>query len=78
MLIESAAENFPGIGHYSWGLHVGFGPEAFWVPDTTSQTALPRLPQKGILETGNDSYRFKASSEAATKTTKEATILTNA
>ncbi len=31
-----------------------------------------------ILETGNDSYRFKASSEAAKKTTKEAIILTKA
>jgi hypothetical protein len=29
-----------------------------------------------ILETGNDSYRFKASSEAATKTKKEAATLT--
>lgn len=29
-----------------------------------------------ILETGNDSYRFKASSEAAKKTTKEHTTLT--
>ena len=29
-----------------------------------------------ILETGNDSYRFKASSEATMKTTKEATTLT--
>lgn len=31
-----------------------------------------------ILETGNDSYRFKASSEAAKKTTKEAVTLTKA
>ena len=31
-----------------------------------------------ILETDNDSYRFKASSEAAKKTTKEATTLTKA
>ena len=31
-----------------------------------------------ILETGNDSYRFKASSEAAKKTTKEAATLTKA
>ncbi len=29
-----------------------------------------------ILETGNDSYRFKASAEAATKTRKEAKTLT--
>ena len=33
---------------------------------------------RSILETGNDSYRFKASSEAAKKTTKEATTLTKA
>ena len=31
-----------------------------------------------ILETGNDSYRFKASSEAAKKTTKEKATLTKA
>jgi len=31
-----------------------------------------------ILETGNDSYRFKVSSETAKKTTKEATTLTKA
>jgi len=31
-----------------------------------------------ILETGNNSYRFKASSESAAKTTKEANILTKA
>jgi len=29
-----------------------------------------------ILETGNDSYRFKASSAAVTKTTKEKPTLT--
>ena len=32
------------------------------------------LIAENILETGNDSYRFKASSEAAAKITKEATI----
>jgi hypothetical protein len=31
-----------------------------------------------ILETGNDSYRFKASSEAAMKTTKENAASTKA
>ncbi|AVX06021.1 protein TraG (plasmid) [Maritalea myrionectae] len=39
--IELAAEKFEGIGHYSWGVHVGGGTEAFWGPDTTSQTADP-------------------------------------
>tara|TARA_Y100000385_G_scaffold69550_1_gene69731 strand:+ start:82 stop:213 length:132 start_codon:yes stop_codon:yes gene_type:complete len=36
------------------------------------------LIAENILETGNDSYRFKASSEAAAKITKEATTLTKA
>ena len=36
------------------------------------------LTSDNILETGNDSYRFKASSEAAKKTTKENATLTKA
>lgn len=40
-LILEAARHFPGIGHYSWGVHIGFGTPAFWGPDTTSKTANP-------------------------------------
>ena len=41
--IESAARYFTGIGHYSWGLHAGFGSLAFWGSDTTAKSALPRF-----------------------------------
>lgn len=40
-LIERAAPFFSGIGHYSWGVHMGGGSQAFWGPDTTSATADP-------------------------------------
>ena len=38
---EIAAPFFPGMGHYSWGIHVGGGKPAFWGPDRTSATANP-------------------------------------
>lgn len=41
VLIFEAAKYFPGIGHYSWGVHIGYGAPAFWGPDTTSKTADP-------------------------------------
>lgn len=48
-LIFEAAKHFPGIGHYSWGVHIGYGSPAFWGPDTTSATADPNL-RKAYLE----------------------------
>lgn len=39
--IQNAAKRFPGIGHYSWGVHVGGGSEAFWGPSTTDRDADP-------------------------------------
>jgi hypothetical protein len=44
-LISRSAPYFSGIGHYSWGIHVGGGTEAFWGPDTTSATADPDFKQ---------------------------------
>lgn len=41
VLIFEAAKYFPGIGHYSWGVHIGYGAPAFWGPDRTSRTADP-------------------------------------
>ena len=42
-LIFEAGKTFPGIGHYAWGVHVGYGSPAFWGPDTTANSADPYL-----------------------------------
>lgn len=39
--LKNAAGKFPGLGHYSWGLHVGNGSSAMWGPDTTSKSVDP-------------------------------------
>jgi conjugal transfer mating pair stabilization protein TraG len=39
--IENSAGDFEGMGHYSWGMHVGGGGAAFWGPDKTAATADP-------------------------------------
>jgi conjugal transfer mating pair stabilization protein TraG len=49
-LIGYAAQSFTGIGHYSWGVHIGNGTPAFWGPDTTSATADPNF--KAAYEQG--------------------------
>lgn len=41
--IENSAGDFEGMGHYSWGMHVGGGGAAFWGPDKTSSTADPQF-----------------------------------
>lgn len=42
-LIELAAAHFPGIGHYAWGVHIGYGSAVFWGPTTKSASADPML-----------------------------------
>lgn len=43
--IERSSGDFDGMGHYSWGMHVGGGSEAFWGPDKTAATADPYFVQ---------------------------------
>lgn len=40
-LENAAAAGFTGIGHYSWGVHVGGGSKAAWGPSTTSRDLDP-------------------------------------
>lgn len=47
---RSAAAGMTGIGHYSWGIHIGGGEEAAWGPDTTSNTLDPEF--KAAFERG--------------------------
>lgn len=42
-LQSAAAAGFKGIGHYSWGVHVGGGSVAAWGPDTTGATLDPEF-----------------------------------
>src|SRR5262245_29076184 len=39
--IQRAAQEFPGMGHYNWGIHVGGGTPAFWGPTTHASSADP-------------------------------------
>lgn len=51
-----AAQGFTGIGHYSWGIHVGGGSRAVWGPDKTSATVDPRFAaavQRGWARAGD-------------------------
>lgn len=60
VLEELAATGFTGLGHYSWGIHVGGGKKAAWGPDKTGQTLDPvfgRAIQNGwarMAEGGKD------------------------
>lgn len=38
---NAAAAGAPGIGHYSWGVHIGGGSTTAWGPDTTGDTLDP-------------------------------------
>lgn len=40
-LRNAAAAGMTGLGHYSWGIHVGGGKKAAWGPDTTGKTLDP-------------------------------------
>lgn len=40
---ELAASGFTGIGHYSWGIHVGGGSRAVWGPSKTSSDVDPQF-----------------------------------
>lgn len=40
---EAAAAGMTGLGHYSWGIHVGGGSEAAWGPNTKSNTLDPEF-----------------------------------
>lgn len=40
---HAAAAGHQGMGHYSWGVHIGSGSRAFWGPDTRSASASPYM-----------------------------------
>jgi hypothetical protein len=43
LLGNAAAAGFPGIGHYSWGVHVGSGSVAAWGPTKSSASLDPKF-----------------------------------
>lgn len=43
LLENAAASGFPGIGHYSWGVHIGGGSVAAWGPTKSSASLDPRF-----------------------------------
>ncbi|MEQ1941495.1 hypothetical protein ABMA32_03635 [Mesorhizobium sp. VNQ89] len=54
--LKNAAGKFPGVGHYSWGVHIGGGSPAMWGPDTTSKSVDP-IFAKAISEGRGDIER---------------------
>lgn len=53
-LQNAAAVGFTGIGHYSWGVHIGGGKIAAWGPSTTSRDLDPEFA--AAIEAGRKSY----------------------
>lgn len=49
-LQNAAAVGFPGIGHYSWGVHIGGGKQAAWGPSTSAKDLDPDF--KTAIEAG--------------------------
>jgi hypothetical protein len=43
LLENAAAAGFPGIGHYSWGVHIGSGSVAAWGPTKSSASLDPQF-----------------------------------
>lgn len=56
-LENAAAAGFTGIGHYSWGVHVGGGDVAAWGPSTGSETLDPAFGS--AIERGRKSGGLK-------------------
>jgi hypothetical protein len=50
---NAAANGFTGLGHYSWGVHVGGGAQAVWGPDKTSKTLDPEFAKAAAEGWGN-------------------------
>lgn len=50
---NAAANGFTGLGHYSWGVHIGGGAQAVWGPDKTSKTLDPEFAKAAAEGWGN-------------------------